>query len=100
MPGFHTHKTAERGYDGRHQRERERWRPKVETGLCDCARCGKWIRPGTPWDLGHDDHDRNIYRGPEHMSCNRQAGGRNGARVANAKRGRVKTIGKQTSREW
>lgn len=99
MPAPHTRKTAERGYDGRHQRERERWRPKVEAGLIDCARCNEWIRPGTPWDLGHDDHDRSRYTGPEHMSCNRKAGGRNGALAANAKRG-TKPPGKHTSREW
>lgn len=99
MPAPHTRKTAERGYDGPHQRERARWRPKVEAGLVDCARCTKWIQPGTPWDLGHDDHDRSIYTGPEHERCNRQAGGRNGALVANARRG-GKATGKQTSREW
>ena len=25
------------------------------------------------WDLGHDDYDRSIYRGPEHARCNRSA---------------------------
>jgi hypothetical protein len=30
-----------------------------------------------PWDLGHDDHDRSITRGPEHRDrCNRAAAGR------------------------
>lgn len=98
MPGVHTRKTAERGYDARHQREREWWRPKVEAGLCDCPRCNEWIRPGTPWDLGHTD-DRTGWTGPEHMSCNRRVGGRNGALVANARRG-GKAQGKHTSREW
>lgn len=103
MPGAHTRKTAERGYDARHQRERERWRPKVEAGLTEChaAICvesSRWIAPGMSWDLGHTD-DRTGWTGPEHMSCNRSAGGRNGALVANARRG-GRVPGKQTSREW
>ncbi len=85
--------TSQRGYDAGHQAERERLRPEVEAGLHDCARCRGWIEPGTPWDLGHTD-DRTGWTGPEHASCNRSAGGRNGALVANARRG-----GRHTSRE-
>jgi hypothetical protein len=90
-----TKRTAARGYGGAHQRERARWAPKVARGIVDCWRCGQLIQPGRPWDLGHDD-DRRTYRGPEHPSCNRQAGGKNGAAVTNARR----TPGIQHSRDW
>jgi hypothetical protein len=57
--------TTDRGYDGRHKRERARWKPKVERGEIDCARCGEPIQPDEPWDLGHTD-DRTGWTGPEH----------------------------------
>lgn len=93
-------RTAARGYGGKHQRERERWRRRVEAGLIDChanvcVESSRWIAPGTPWDLGHTD-DRKGYTGPEHSTCNRRAGGRNGAAVTNA----MRTQGRQTSRDW
>lgn len=78
-----TGSTAGRGYGGKHQAERKRWAAAVDAGKVTCWRCGQPIIPGTPWDLGHDDHDRRLYRGPEHSACNRAAG----ARKANAKRG-------------
>jgi hypothetical protein len=59
------------GYGNQHQKLRAAWRPYVEAGEVDCARCGKPITPGTPWDLGHDDQDRSRYSGPEHATCNR-----------------------------
>jgi len=63
--------TTQRGYGYSHQALRERHRPAVEAGQVNCWRCGQWIAPGAPWDLGHDDNDRTIYRGPEHRRCNR-----------------------------
>ena len=76
--------TAERGYGTFHKNLRRAYALKVDAGLVDCARCGKRIEPGAPWDLGHDDHDRSRYTGPEHRACNRATNGRR----------------PKTSREW
>lgn len=67
--------TTQRGYDYAHKQERARWQRQVDRGEADCARCGEWIEPGTPWDLGHTD-DRTGWTGPEHASCNRADGAR------------------------
>jgi hypothetical protein len=50
----------------------------VEAGRVDCWRCGERILPGADWDLGHDDFDRAVWTGPEHLRCNRVAGSRKG----------------------
>jgi hypothetical protein len=63
--------TSSRGYGHMHQQLRKRWALEVATGQVPCARCGELIRPDEPWDLGHDDHDRSKYTGPEHRACNR-----------------------------
>jgi hypothetical protein len=69
-------KTASRGYGSKHQTERARVkRELVDPGLAYCWRCGGWIDPSQPWDLGHDDHDRTLYRGPEHRGRECPAGG-------------------------
>ncbi|WP_218014517.1 hypothetical protein [Mycolicibacterium palauense] len=75
--------TDARGYGPRHQRLREQLKPIVKSGQAICWRCGERIGPDQQWDLGHDDDNRNIYRGPEHAlkrDCaaggNRAAGGR------------------------
>jgi hypothetical protein len=71
-------KTSARGYGISHQRLRKKWAARVERGEVYCTRCGKWIQPGTPWDLDHDDADsivtggsRTNYLGPSHRGCNR-----------------------------
>jgi hypothetical protein len=64
---------AQRGYGPQHKALREQWRPHVEAGQVSCARCHQPIKPGDPWDLGHDDIDRTRYTGPEHQACNRGA---------------------------
>lgn len=66
---------AERGYGYRHRETRRRWEQRVRAGGVTCWRCRQAISPDDPWDLGHDDHDRTRYRGPEHRHCNRSAGG-------------------------
>jgi hypothetical protein len=65
----------QRGYDREHTRLRARWKPKVDAGLVDCARCGTRIWLGQPWALDHTD-DRAGYLGPSHKRCNDSAGGK------------------------
>lgn len=65
--------TVARGYGARHVSLRKRWAKRVNAGGVQCARCGLLIVPGSEWDLGHDDHDRSRYVGPEHAACNRGA---------------------------
>jgi hypothetical protein len=72
--------TTEQGYGYPHVRQRKHWAAHVATGQATCWRCGGWIDPQGPWDLGHDDHDRSVYRGPECRPCNRRAGGIKGNR--------------------
>lgn len=63
----------QRGYGSEHDRLRAAWQAILDTGkpiICWRPGCGKRIDPKT-WDLGHDDHDRTIYRGPECIGCNR-----------------------------
>jgi hypothetical protein len=78
--------TTQRGYGAQHQAERKRWSPLVDAGLVICWRCNTLIQPGTHWDLGHDDHDRTRYQGPEHRRCNRSAAATQG----NKQRGRYR----------
>lgn len=65
--------TTARGYGAPHQRLRERWARQVDRGEVQCARCGRQIKPGTPWQLDHADYDRTQYLGPSHAWCNLQA---------------------------
>jgi hypothetical protein len=74
-----------RGYGQAHRKLRAWWLTKVERGEVHCWRCGKWISPAEPWDLGHDDLDRREYRGPEHWKCNRSTSTRAAERRAAAK---------------
>lgn len=67
--------TTQRGYGAEHQRLRRDLTPTVEAGQAKCWRCGQPIKPGSAWDVGHDDHDRSIIRGPEHAGRECPAGG-------------------------
>jgi hypothetical protein len=91
---------SRRGYGTHHRALRERWKPIVAAGLAVCARCGRPIMPGTPWDLGHVDDDKSRYRGPEHRSCNRKAGGKQGAEITNARPRPQITAKLRWSRNW
>jgi hypothetical protein len=77
--------TTARGYGSRHQAERRRWEPIVAAGEAICARCDKPIDPTGPFDLGHNE-DRTAWTGPEHVKCNRSAGGKNAAAITNEKK--------------
>ena len=72
--------THARGYGRAHQQLRQQWELRVRTGLVVCHRCDLPIKRSDEWDLGHDDHDRTKYTGPEHAECNRRAGGQEAQR--------------------
>lgn len=88
--------TTQRGYDWAHWQERQRLKPQVAAGGVRCARAdlgqcampNPLILPGQPWDLGHPDHDRTRWSGPEHRRCNRAAAARIGNRTRAASRRR------------
>jgi hypothetical protein len=44
-----------RGYGKVHRRLRAKWKPRVEAGGVNCARCGRPIGRGEPFDLAHDE---------------------------------------------
>ena len=65
-------RTINNGYGKEHKRLRAELARRMQAGeIFRCWRCGTFINPAGPWDLGHDDADRTLYRGPEHVSCNR-----------------------------
>ena len=76
-------------YTGGHQRERrEADAQLVAGGPIPCRRCGRPVHPdrhkhlnwdGEKFDLGHPDPGQQGKQ-PEHHTCNRQAGGREGNR--------------------
>lgn len=69
-------KTVARGYGKEHVALRAEYKRRMARGeQFTCWRCGWLIDPAQPWDLGHDDHDRTQYRGPEHRGRECPAGG-------------------------
>jgi len=63
------------GSDWQHTKLRRSYQRAMNAGKAfNCWRCGGPIDPND-WHLGHDDHDRTIYRGPEHPLCNLRAAG-------------------------
>ncbi len=74
----------QRGYDHTHRTTRADYQRRMNAGeRFTCWRCGKPVDP-RDWQLGHDDVDRSVTRGPEHTSgCNLRAAGQAGASVTN-----------------
>lgn len=69
-------KTNDRGYGRQHQLLRDSYKKRMARGEeFTCWRCGLPVDPTQPWDLGHDDQDRSVYRGPEHRGRECVAGG-------------------------
>lgn len=70
----------ERGYDVEHDTVGRVYQQRLDAGeRFTCWRCDHPIegtRRGVDWQLGHDDVDRSIHRGPEHPSCNLATSGR------------------------
>jgi len=64
MPG----RTVANGYGRQHKQLRAHYARRMRQG--EVFHC-YLINPAGSWDLGHDDADRSIYHGPEHVSCNR-----------------------------
>ena len=66
----------EQGYGPGHRPLRRHYAERMAQGeTFTCWRCGRPIDPND-WDLGHDDNDRSIYRGPECRPCNRATASR------------------------
>jgi hypothetical protein len=92
---FHTAKPKpdhSRKYGPEHQRLRAHYNKQVQAGQAYCqqglkgssGRCHyrtRWIPPGTPWQLGHDDTGTH-YIGPCHPRCNQRDGARRGGQAA------------------
>jgi len=76
-------------YDWAHQKERAEWdRTLVANGPVTCRRCSLLVYPDrqrhlnpdrAKFDLGHPDPGQ-MGKQPEHQTCNRGAGGREGRR--------------------
>jgi hypothetical protein len=78
-----TQTRQERGYDAEYDAVRRDWERRIAAGeLVLCWRCLEEhgtetvLTTATPWDLGHDDHDRTIIRGPECRGPNRATSSR------------------------
>lgn len=92
--------TTARGYGNDHQALRRQWAERIKLGGVSCWRCGRPIHPTHAWDLGHDDHDRTIYRGPEHRHENRAAGARKTNAIRRARTRRRNTQRRTTTLTW
>jgi hypothetical protein len=88
--------TTTAGYGGAHQKLRKQVAALVASGTAICWRCGRSIAPWMKWDLGHDDYNRSIYRGPEHQYCNRSSAASRGNRM----RARQATVKRIVADRW
>ena len=73
-------RTSDRGYGNKHQKLRAKLLPTAYGQ--PCTRCGQPMLPGQALHFDHTD-DRTGYLGFAHAACNRKAGARKGAQVAN-----------------
>lgn len=79
-------RTIDNGYGKAHKHLRAVIAQRMRDGeIFFCWRCRKPINPDRGWDLGHDDRDRSVYRGPEHIACNRATRRRRARKLASAK---------------
>jgi len=81
---------------------RARWLPRILAGEVRCCRCGRLVThdPGARgggWDVDHYPIPRELggtETWPAHANrCNRSAGGKRGAQITNARRGRAPKAG-------
>lgn len=86
--------TSERGYGAGHQRTRKYYVDLLLEGeVLECWRCFKEIYSPDDMHLGHDDQDRSITRGPEHVLCNLRA-------AADKANGKTAPVRRPRSRSW
>lgn len=78
-------------YGREHRALRARLAPIVATGTVKCWRCRQLIKPGEPWDLGHND-ERTKIMGPEHRYARP---GCPGNRAAGWRKLRAPTVGRR-----
>src|SRR5215212_3918916 len=83
-----------------HQRLRKQAAALVAAGNAVCWRCGRPILPWMAWDLGHDDYDRGIYRGPGCRHCNRSSAASRGNRMRGKRRQQRSLKVLDDSRVW
>lgn len=93
MPNFRgaNHATNPK-YGIHHQKERARLKPTIDAGggWCTQPTCrmpSRWIQPGTPWCLGHNDAGTE-WIGPVHEYCNQREAASKGGRIVAARYGR------------
>lgn len=91
--------TTQRGYGAAHRRKRAELLPSAYGQ--PCSRCGQLMREGQALHLDHADHDRSVYLGFSHASCNVKAGARKGARTVNSRRKQQPTTSRPaTAANW
>lgn len=71
----------QRGYDADHDKLRAEWQRRLDQG--ETVLCWRCLTQGrrtpidpTAWDLGHEDGDKTVHKGPECWACNRATSGR------------------------